>query len=211
MSALSRELLCELAKHLPEHAAMACVGKDWNHAVKVTKKKLQDRFLNATFNIECLGLQPFYDKQIEKRVSEATLGLGDIREIGRWWYRTQVCFDIWFGRSVPKPQSFQDLLGWCHAYNPELSRYKFSTFRYLFVPTRRPFGTRAFKKNRYVCDRGVGCTNLGTSVGEVLWTLILARGNDTYCPYRCGCHEQDENSTPHCLAMGLSVVADLCS
>ena len=209
MSALSHELLCELAKHLPGHAAMACVGKDWKHAVWVTKKKLQDRFLDATFNIDCLGTYLFRRyTQIEKRVLQASgdMGDGDIAELRRWWYNIQACLALWF--RPPFATSFEHLFRLCHEYNAELRGYTFGTFQYLFCERlcdirlqewyirlcNRPFGTRVFKEGGYICARDLGCHNLETSVEEVLWTLRLARGNDTYCPYQCGCSEQDENN-----------------
>ena len=48
-----------------------------------------------------------------------------------------------------------------------------------------------FSFSRFVSKQDLGCIYLGTSIHEVLQTLLCAYNDSEFCPGKCGCAEHD--------------------
>ena len=91
--------------------------------------------------------------------------------------------------------SFQDLFRRCYLFS-SYSGYDFDIFEDVYrhrtsENLEEPLGVQLFWEAGYVAARDMGCVNLGTSIYEVLQTLICAIAGTTYCPNMCGCAEEN--------------------
>ncbi len=91
--------------------------------------------------------------------------------------------------------SFQDLFRRCYLFSL-YSGYDFDIFKDVYrhrtsENLEEPLGDQLFWEAGYVSARGMGCVNLGTSINEVLQTLICAIAGTTHCPKMCGCAEEN--------------------
>ena len=172
----SGDILEVLATYMRFHKVIACVGKDWAQAVKAMKKDLRRKFLNSKFDVECLGHLDHSGPVLERRLSRVVhkqIGDCQLDDKALWWYRTQLYLSLYIERNRT---SFQGILRQCYEYS-EFRGYNFSMFEDLYrIHTAhcldRPLHQALFRNSRYVKARDLGCATLGTSIDEVLRTLI---------------------------------------
>ena len=107
------------------------------------------------------------------RVVHKQIGDCQLDDKALWWYRTQLYLSLYIERNRT---SFQGILRQCYEYS-EFRGYNFSMFEDLYrIHTDhcldRPLHQALFGNSRYVKARDLGCATLGTSIDEVLRTLI---------------------------------------
>jgi hypothetical protein len=159
------------------------------------KKALRRKFLNGQFNVDCLGHLGHSDAVLERRLLRVVrMKFGDyqLEDIALWWYRTQLYLSLSIGRNRT---SFQGVLRQCYEYSKFIG-YNFSMFKDLFRGNTSerldgPLGHALFRDSGYVEARDLGCSRLGMTIDEVLWTLICANEGTCFCPSLCGCADED--------------------
>ena len=110
-----------------------------------------------------------------------------------WWCNTK----LYLRHTLLKQQmSFQELLHRCYLFSM-YTGYDFEIFggvyRYCTSENleKHLAAAQLFCDTRFVSVRDLGCQYLGTSIHEVLQTLICAMAGTTFCPDMCGCAEDD--------------------
>ena len=87
-------MLHVIAIHEGASRVIACVNKEWAHAVNFVISELSKRFPSSDFLVHCLGLATLKDSMAEHRLHRVVLmqvGNCDITDLGLWWCRTQMC------------------------------------------------------------------------------------------------------------------------
>ena len=134
-------------------------------------------------------------KQHLQRVLNIRFGNESIPDLTVWWYNTQLYLqDTRFKHKM----SFQELLHRCYRFSV-YTGYDFDIFRgvyrdYNSQNLEEPLAAaQLFCTNtQFVGVRDLGCQYLGTSIHEVLQTLICAMAaGSKFCPDMCGCAEDD--------------------
>ena len=160
--------------------------------------ELRRGILGSSFHVNCLGhaLHDDKAKQRLQRVLNIRFGNAIIPDLTVWWYNTQLYLQdtIWKIR-----MSFQELSHRCYRFSV-YAGYDFEIFRGLY----RDYNSQNLEEplaaaqlfctnTQFVGVRDLGCQYLGTSIHEVLQTLIFAMAakESTFCPGMCGCAEDD--------------------
>ena len=192
------EILEVLAAHMGAHRIIACVSKDWAQAAELSINDLVEKFLNGTFDAQCLTQHSVRSTDMfEHRLWRVVrLSVGEhhaLNDLELWWYRTQLHLSLSIG-SLENEKSFKDILRECFEYS-EFKGYGFSILERQYrewSENIRPFllsgavWTGVFTRSRYVLTRQMRCEMLGKSIKEVLLTLICALRGIGYQQY-CGC------------------------
>ena len=192
------EILQVLATYMGAHRIIACVSKDWAQAAELSINDLVEKFLNGTFDAQCLTQHSVRSTGVfEQRLWRVVhLSVGEhhaLNDLELWWYRTQLHLSLSIG-PLKNEKSFKDILRECFEYS-EFKGYGFSILERQYrewSENIRPFllsgavWTGVFTRSRYVLTRQMRCEMLGKSIKEVLLTLICALRGIGYQQY-CGC------------------------
>ncbi len=146
--------------------------------------------------MNCLGhsLSDDMAEQRLRRKLNRQFGKGEsLSDLTVWWYNTELHL---LDTLSKQPMSFQDLLFRCYCFSV-YKGYDFEIFRGLYCHRNAPdleeplAADQLFSFSRFVSKRDLGCIHLGTSIHEVLQTLLCACNDSQFCPGNCGCAEHD--------------------
>ena len=174
---------------------LACVNREWLQAVRAVICELRRGFVGGDFYVDCLwpdALDEDKAKPRLQRVLNIRFGNESIPDATVWWYNTQLYLHYAIAK---KPMSFQDLLHRCYLFSV-YAGYDFEIFEgvYRYCTSENLemlLAAQLFCDTRFVSARDLGCQHLGTSIHEVLQTLICTMAGTTFCPNLCGCAEDD--------------------
>ena len=190
-------LLHSIVIHASASRFLACVNREWLQAVRAVICELRRGFLGSSFHVNCLGhaLHDDKAKQHLQRVLNIRFGNESIPDLTVWCYNMQLYLR---DTIVRKQRSFQELLHHCYRFSVYTGCdfeifggvYRDCTSENLEKPLAP---AQFFCDTRFVSVRDLGCQYLGTSIHEVLQTLISAMASTTFCPDMCGCAEDDSD------------------